>query len=55
MAAGVRRVHKGSFTTLGDTPMKILVALMFAVFAMSALVGCRAEVDSTQSVVAPAR
>jgi hypothetical protein len=35
--------------------MKILVALMVAVFAMSALVGCRAEVDSTASQVAAPR
>ena len=35
--------------------MKMLVALLVAVFAVSALVGCRAEVDTdTQtSVVAP--
>jgi hypothetical protein len=36
--------------------MKILVALMVAVFAMSALVGCRAEVDTdTQSAVSAPR
>jgi hypothetical protein len=35
--------------------MKILVALMVAVFAMSALVGCRAEVDKTSSSVAAPR
>jgi hypothetical protein len=31
--------------------MKILIALMVAVFVLSALVGCRAEVDKTQSAV----
>ena len=35
--------------------MKVLVALMLAVFAVGVLAGCKAEVDSTQSVVAPAR
>lgn len=36
--------------------MKTLVALMVAVFAMSALVGCRAEVDTdTQSSVSAPR
>ncbi len=36
--------------------MKILVTLLVAVFAVSALVGCRAEVDTdTQSSVAAPR
>jgi hypothetical protein len=35
--------------------MKLLVALMVAVFAMSALVGCRAEVDKTASTIAAPR
>ena len=35
--------------------MKILVALMLAVVAMSALVGCRAEVDKTSSSIAAPR
>jgi hypothetical protein len=35
--------------------MKILVALMLAVVAMSALAGCRAEVDKTSSSVAAPR
>ena len=36
--------------------MKMLVALMVAVFAVSALVGCRAEVDTdTQTSVASPR
>ena len=36
--------------------MKILVALMIAVFAVSALAGCRAEVDTdTQTNVAAPR
>jgi hypothetical protein len=35
--------------------MKMIVALMVAVFAVSALAGCKAEVDKTQSSVAAPR
>jgi hypothetical protein len=35
--------------------MKLIVALMVAVFAMSALVGCKAEVDKTASTIAAPR
>ena len=45
----------GRFDPFGESPMKILVALMVAVFAMSALVGCKAEVDKTSSSVAAPR
>ena len=35
--------------------MKIMVDLMMAVFAVSALAGCRAEVEKTSSSVAAPR
>jgi len=35
--------------------MKLIVALMVAVFAMSALVGCKAQVDETASTIAAPR
>ena len=35
--------------------MKLVIALMVAVFAASALTGCRAEVDKTSSNIAAPR
>jgi hypothetical protein len=35
--------------------MKLIVALMVAAFAMSALVGCKAKVEETTSTIAAPR